>query len=744
MKISVIIPYHDYPKYLIDCLTSLREQGVADLETVLVTNGQNAELLTIIGDFKDDLNIKHIVSEAAASVAVNRNIGLDHATGEYVYFLDSDDYFNQDCLSVLVGRATATDHDVISGSKKTTWYKKSAYEKIQLTQEQRAVTPVEEAQFSTELILKQHQKLTVKNLDALKQLLLETKHLTNVSVLNMLLKRDLLTAHHIRFDEDLIYHSDLHFVTAVLAVASTYVFEANAIYVKRNHNDAINMPALSQIEDENRFADFARAYQKSCALVDDQSLLYASLQHKMVDYYADVFAKNIHRSPDDSWRRDKYILVTEVLKTIEPSVLKGLTHYQKKLVKATTTKDLRKVKKIILRHLLKIRVLGLLETKSEHEINKMLYRHRFLKQQVKPNWVMFESFFGKSYSDSPKYIYEYLAKNYPNKYRFIWVLEDKRTTLPYGGKKVKRFSLKYAYYLARSKYLVFNVRQPVWLKKRKEQIFLQTWHGTPLKRLAFDQEEVTSGTPKYKMQFYKTREQWDYLIAANPFSSTTFRSCFLYENKMLETGYPRNDLLNHPDKVVIAKKIKENLKLPVDKKIILYAPTWRDDEFIERGKYSLELQLDLAKMQAELGNEYIVLLRMHYYIASSLDLTGYEDFAFNVSSYNDITELYLISDVLVTDYSSVFFDYATLRRPMLFFTYDLEKYRDMLRGFYIRMEDELPGPMLFTSDAVIEAIKHIDQLTSDYKEKYDRFYAKYCAWEDGQASQRVVETVFET
>ena len=126
----------------------------------------------------------------------------------------------------------------------------------------------------------------------------------------------------------------------------------------------------------------------------------------------------------------------------------------------------------------------------------------------------------------------------------------------------------------------------------------------------------------------------------------------------------------------------------------------------------------------------------------SLDLTAYQGFAFNGSTYNDIARLYLISDILITDYSSVFFDYANLRRPMLFFTYDLEKYRDILHGFYIDVEEELPGPMLFTTEEIVDSIKRLPEVVDRYKEKYDVFYEKYCGWEDGNASKKVVEAVF--
>ena len=192
----------------------------------------------------------------------------------------------------------------------------------------------------------------------------------------------------------------------------------------------------------------------------------------------------------------------------------------------------------------------------------------------------------------------------------------------------------------------------------------------------------------------------------------------------------------------LVHEIKDELGLPKDKKVILYAPTWRDDEFYGSGQYKFTLELDLDRLKKEFGDEYVIVLRTHYYVVDALDLTPYKGFVYNGSVYNDIARLYLISDVLITDYSSVFFDYANLRRPMIFFMYDLEKYRGTLRGFYFDAEAELPGPILQTNDEMVDAIRHLDQIEVDYKEKYDAFYDKYCAWEDGTSTEKVVKAVF--
>src|SRR5699024_11754458 len=143
--------------------------------------------------------------------------------------------------------------------------------------------------------------------------------------------------------------------------------------------------------------------------------------------------------------------------------------------------------------------------------------------------------------------------------------------------------------------------------------------------------------------------------------------------------------------------IKNKFNIHINKIVLLYVSICRYDEFYSKEKYRFTLQLDLQKMQEQLGNEYVVLLRMHYFIASQMDISEFEGFAYDFSNHNDICELYLISDILITDCSSVFFDFAHLKRPILFYTYDLEKYCDKLRGFYINIEKDVPGHLVNTT-----------------------------------------------
>lgn len=366
---------------------------------------------------------------------------------------------------------------------------------------------------------------------------------------------------------------------------------------------------------------------------------------------------------------------------------------------------------------------------------------------MKKNLVMFESFFGRQYSCNPRAIYEYMREHCPE-YQLIWSANAKYTDLfeqhqlPY----VKRFSLKWLMLMTRANYWVTNVRLPLWMSKPKRTVYLQTWHGTPLKRLALDMEEVHmpgTNTEKYKRNFLAESARWDYLISPNAYSSEIFARAFGFENTMIESGYPRNDFLYQRNNQETIDMIKEQIGLPKDKKVILYAPTWRDNQFYGKGRYRFELDLDLHRMQEELGKDYVIIMRMHYLIADNLDLSEFEGFAYDYSHHEDISELYMISDLLITDYSSVFFDFANLRRPMIFFTYDIEDYRDHLRGFYFEFEQKAPGPIVLTSEEVIQAIRNIAASGFTVSDRFDAFFQKFCSLESGHSSEKVVKTVFK-
>lgn len=374
---------------------------------------------------------------------------------------------------------------------------------------------------------------------------------------------------------------------------------------------------------------------------------------------------------------------------------------------------------------------------------KLFYKIGSKIVPVDKNLILFESGLGKQYADSPRYIYEEILRQNLD-YKKVWVYNKQHRFSDAKTKRIQRLSPQYYFYLLRAGYWVNNQNFPTYIKKRPQTTYLQTWHGTPLKKMLYDLDEVYGRNADYVERVGNAVKNWDYLISPSPYASKVFRSAFRYDQKILEVGYPRNDIFYKPEKDIIARKVKNKLHLPKDKKIILYAPTFRDHQTNGKNKFTFDLQMNLERMKEELGDEYIILLRLHVVIQTRLKLDeNIRDFAYDVSNYPDIQELMLIADILITDYSSVMFDFANTNRPMIFFTYDLEEYRDRIRGFYLDFEKEAPGPFVFNTEEIIQSIKNIDKIKEQYKEKYRLFQENYCPLEDGKASKRVVDLVFK-
>ncbi|WP_455540005.1 CDP-glycerol glycerophosphotransferase family protein [Terrisporobacter sp.] len=371
---------------------------------------------------------------------------------------------------------------------------------------------------------------------------------------------------------------------------------------------------------------------------------------------------------------------------------------------------------------------------------KIIYKHIKVDEKT----IIFISYHGKGYLCNPKYIHKELLKDSRFKdFKFIYPLKNKNEVID-GAKVIRYRGLKFFYYLAKSKYWVVNCKLPSYCLKKDNQVYIQTWHGTPLKRLAHD-IEVKDDTTFYRSKMSRDEmtktydidvEKYDYLISPNPYSSEIFESCFkINRDKIKEYGYPRNDyLVNITDEEIEALKVKYNI--PKNKKVILYAPTWRDNKFNEKG-YVHELKVNFEKWEKKLSDEYVVIFKPHYLISNKFNDINLEGFLFKIDEDVDINELYVMSDLLVTDYSSVFFDYSILNRPILFYMYDLDEYRDELRGFYLDINKDLPGRITTKEEELLDIIKN--RKYDEYKEKLSEFKNKYNSLEKGNASKQIID-----
>ncbi len=353
--------------------------------------------------------------------------------------------------------------------------------------------------------------------------------------------------------------------------------------------------------------------------------------------------------------------------------------------------------------------------------------------------AIFDSHGGKQYSCNPRAIYEELRRR-DTGLECVWVTRDGQVAVPDGGRVVVLGSREHYELAARARFIVSNMLQKDWYRKSAGQLYLQTWHGTPLKRICLDVENPQfPSAMAYHDRIRADVANWDALLSENAFSTPIFRKAFGFDGDILEFGYPRNDVLRSPDSSGRAAGICRRLGLPAGTRAVLYAPTWRDDAATRAGGYGFPQHLDLDAAAQALGTEHVMLVRGHHKMRETMVNGPGSSRVIDVTSYPDIADLFLIADVLITDYSSAMFDFAVTGRPMLFFTYDLERYRDKLRGFYFDFEAEAPGPLLRTSDDVIDALRSLDDLSRSYRAAYDAFAARFCSLDDGHSAARAVD-----
>ena len=378
--------------------------------------------------------------------------------------------------------------------------------------------------------------------------------------------------------------------------------------------------------------------------------------------------------------------------------------------------------------------------------------------------VFFESFGGRSFSCSPRAIYLAMLKQERFAgYRFVWSfkgsvrveealetqkdLQNDRTTV------VQRGSGEYFRALASAKVLVLNTRLPEYVTPKPDQVFVQCWHGTPLKRLGYDVEIETTNalntTQELADRFGLDAQKWTYLLSPSPYTSKHLADAFgLPEERradvILEEGYPRNDeiALAHADATGVRQaELREALGIPEGKKALLYAPTWRDDSYKAGVGYTFDYLIDFDLLRRELGDEWVVLFRPHYYIANHFDFSAYDGFVIDVASWGNINELYIAADALVTDYSSVMFDYAILRRPIALFVPDYETYANDIRGFYFDLK-EIPGPHCMETSELVGTLKDLDGYWKRYRDAYDAYVERFCPKDDGHAAERIIDRVW--
>lgn len=374
------------------------------------------------------------------------------------------------------------------------------------------------------------------------------------------------------------------------------------------------------------------------------------------------------------------------------------------------------------------------------------FTRAYEKNKVKQNTVMYESFFGTNISDNPLAIFKYiLAHDSEKKFNHIWVLDDvgENGYKDYYSKLsnvhfVKPNTKEYYNALTSSQFIVYNVTLPPYFIKQSGQTVLNTWHGTPLKTLGSEMEGDI--TQNYNVQ--RNFLACDYLLAPNDFTMDKLINSYgingIYQGQVLKSGYPRIDQIYGADSPV-RDAVLADLKIDPHKKLVLYAPTWRGITGTVDNTVNDVAQRIAAIAKRVDTTKYQIIAKVHPQMAQFMADSSIEGVTF-VPAWLDASELLAKVDMLITDYSSIFFDYLVTDKPIIFYMYDRAEYMKS-RGVYFDLDD-LPGEDCTSVDQVVHAIENSGDILTKHAATIQRFKKDFVPHDDGHVTERVVNVVW--
>ncbi|AYW48789.1 hypothetical protein C7K38_10595 [Tetragenococcus osmophilus] len=371
------------------------------------------------------------------------------------------------------------------------------------------------------------------------------------------------------------------------------------------------------------------------------------------------------------------------------------------------------------------------------------YQKAFEKYNIKDNVILYESFHGKGMTDNPFAIFKYLLNNPEFKnMKHVWVLNNSEDNEYYNYYKkfdnvefIKTHTKQYFYYLASAKYLINSVSFPPYFLKKDDQVYVNTWHGTPLKTLGKDME----GSITQHSNLQKNFLQSNYILSPNEFTSEKIVYSHdindIYTGKVLENGYPRIDNIFYESRVLesVFPILKGN------KKLVLYAPTWRGevgkvDDIVEQIVQSINDIVENINI-----DEYEFLVKVHPLVYKYIEGMEFEGITL-IPNWVDTNELLHYVDILVTDYSSIFFDFLVTDKPIIFYLYDKDEYLAK-RGVYLDL-DALPGSICYTAEDVSTNIINSDVITQNHKEQIESYKNKFTNYDNGSVTRDYIDYIF--
>lgn len=730
ITVSVIVPAYNAGQYIIACLESLVHQTLKDMEIIVIDDGSTDNTGNIISEYQRQHSLIIAISQSNSGVSASRNAGLSVAHGKYIGFVDADDTVDFDMFAQLYAKAEEENADLVQ-----CWhYKIDGTERLLRKPGRDCVG--ESIYANPKIISKQ-----------------------TFYVWDKLFRRSIIQEYGIKFPS-LAYHEDICFLIEYELHAKNIIEVPQILY---NYNWKNVGSACNSFD--RRLLDTAKAF----SVINEMVLATG---------YFSEFESNLFQMESASYLRrlNDFFLYND--KELQEDVAKALFalfdtyfyNWKKKIRSKDKTSmdqsahlyrtDWEEMLKYIHLPLLYRRLrrkLYVLRKKCQNK-KKVLSEHkylerwkktqylaayaRYLKKPIKEDTVLLFSDAGRSLGDSMYYMAADLMQRTGYKIfvaiRSNQALQAQEAFLCFNQlhtiQLVNMKSRSYLELLATSKYLVANAGFPSYFFKRKEQVYVETWHGTPLKTLGRALNRSLSDLGNSQGNFLAA----DYLLYPNEYTRDVIMESFfldhLYTGTVVLNGYPRNSAFFHEED---ALDLRQKLRLQ-DKKVYIYMPTWRGDGTykIDANRYLSELENILAELDRQLDDDIVVYIKLHRFMLSRigkrLSVKGYRHLRLPKPCYENYRFVNM-ADGLITDYSSIFFDFANTRKEIILFPYDLDEYQQQ-RGMYFDLKT-LPFQQFYTVDSLASHLNEKKFFVPD--EKYLEFCNTFCRYDSAIAPQQM-------
>ncbi|KUO13558.1 bifunctional glycosyltransferase/CDP-glycerol:glycerophosphate glycerophosphotransferase [Streptomyces sp. DSM 15324] len=706
-RFSVIVPAYKVQAYLHECLESVLSQSWTDLELIAVDDCSPDACGEIIDEFAArDPRVRAVHLPENAGLGRARNAGMRVAVGDYLLFLDSDDTLTPDALRAIADRLKETgEPDVlVYDYARTYWTGEAERNKVASVLGEQGPAP-----------------FRLEDRPELLRLLMVAW--------NKACRREFVDRTGLAFPPG--YYEDTPWTYPVLMAAeSIATLDRVCVHYRQRRRGNI----LSTTS--RKHFDVFEQYDRVFAFVEERPELARwrpVLFRRMVDHFTTIFAK-----------RDRLPRAARA-----EFLRRARTHYRRYLTPGTTVPPRSRLRHALVH-------LGLHRTYRALQA-AMTLRRRTLKLAVKlaralragllqthyrvqlrlplrADRAVFGAYWGRGHGCNPGAL-EAAFRTYAPEVRTAWIARpEHRQAVPPGPRPLTPGTAAYWTALARSKYLVNNVNFDRRLVKRPGQVFVQTQHGTPLKHMGLDLQERPAAARDMDFEaLLRGVDTWDYVLSANRHTTLTWERVYPGRYRTLEYGYPRNDVFQRATAADVAR-LRDSLGIPRDTVAILYAPTHRDHR---RTQYPA---LDLERVLRRLGPRFVVLARPHHWQGSLV--ARRTPGVIEVGDHPSVESLCLASDALVTDYSSIMFDYANLDRPIVVHAPDEDwaAYR-AARGVYFDLRAVPPGAVARSEDELIDIFSTGHWRGSRSAQLRAVFRERFCPYDDGRAAERVVRRI---